>query len=99
MHYAHSTQAADRSDWQVLIDHLREVARLAAARGDKFGGAKAAALAGWLHDLGKYAQAFQLYSALYRRQGTERGSFHRRRHPGRTYATLERRKLFSLGGW
>jgi CRISPR-associated endonuclease/helicase Cas3 len=49
MHYAHSTQAADRADWQVLIDHLREVARLAAERGDKFGAGKAAGLAGWVH--------------------------------------------------
>jgi CRISPR-associated endonuclease/helicase Cas3 len=31
--------------------------------GSKFGAAKAAALAGWLHDLGKYSQAYQAYIA------------------------------------
>jgi CRISPR-associated endonuclease/helicase Cas3 len=61
LHYAHSTQLADRSDWQHLADHLRQVARLSGERGSKFGAGKAAALAGWLHDLGKYAEAFQAY--------------------------------------
>lgn len=61
MHYAHSTKNTDGSDWQRLADHLQQVARLAATRGDKFGAGKAAALAGWLHDLGKYAAAFQNY--------------------------------------
>lgn len=61
MHFAHSTEKPDRSDWQPLVDHLKEVAELASARGDKFRAAPAAALAGWLHDLGKYAEAFQLY--------------------------------------
>jgi CRISPR-associated endonuclease/helicase Cas3 len=61
MHYAHSTQLADRSNWQDLADHLRQVAGLAAERGDKFGVGKAAALAGWLHDLGKYSEAFQAH--------------------------------------
>jgi CRISPR-associated endonuclease/helicase Cas3 len=61
MHYAHSTKSTDRSDWQILVCHLRAVARLASARGEKFGAAKAAALAGWLHDLGKYAENFQAY--------------------------------------
>ncbi len=41
--------------------HLRQVALRAAAFGNKFGAAKAAALAGWLHDLGKYTQAYQAY--------------------------------------
>ncbi|MBR1217945.1 CRISPR-associated helicase Cas3' [Bradyrhizobium sp. U87765 SZCCT0131] len=61
MHYAHSTKRADRSDWQRLLDHLNAVARLAAELGNKFGAGRAAALAGLLHDLGKYAQAFQIY--------------------------------------
>lgn len=61
MHFAHSTENSDRSDWQPLANHLKEVAGLAATRGRKFGAASAAALAGWLHDLGKYAEAFQLY--------------------------------------
>jgi CRISPR-associated endonuclease/helicase Cas3 len=61
MHFAHSTGNPDQSDWQPLFDHLNEVAGLATTRGEKFGAAPAAALAGWLHDLGKYAEAFQRY--------------------------------------
>lgn len=63
MHYAHSTEREDRSDWQFLADHLRAVAELAGERGSKFGARKAAELAGWLHDLGKYSEAFQSYIA------------------------------------
>jgi CRISPR-associated endonuclease/helicase Cas3 len=59
MYFAHSTGASDRSDWQPLVEHLRAVAELAKARGDKFGAALAAELAGSLHDLGKYSEAFQ----------------------------------------
>jgi CRISPR-associated endonuclease/helicase Cas3 len=40
---------------------LRAVSELAAARGNKLGAPLAAVLAGSLHDLGKYAEAFQLY--------------------------------------
>src|SRR3546814_6581661 len=54
--FAHST---DRAEWQPLPEHLLAVAALAAARGEKFGAAKAAALAGLLHDLGKYTIAFR----------------------------------------
>ena len=61
MLYAHSTETADYSDWQLLDCHLRQVAGRAAVLGSKFGGAKAAALAGWLHDLGKYSEAYQAY--------------------------------------
>lgn len=59
MHFAHSTADTNRSDWQPLADHLKNVADLAAERGSKFGAGHAAALAGKLHDLGKYADAFQ----------------------------------------
>jgi CRISPR-associated endonuclease/helicase Cas3 len=61
MYFAHSTENPDQSDWQPLVDHLTEVAKLAAVRGGKFGAARATELAGWLHDLGKYAEAYQLY--------------------------------------
>lgn len=61
MHFAHSTKNPDRSDWQPLFEHLEEVAGLAATRAEKFGAALAAGLAGRLHDLGKYAEAFQRY--------------------------------------
>lgn len=63
MHYAHSTQREDRADWQLLAVHLRAVAQLAGELGSKFGARKAAELAGWLHDLGKYSEAFQSYIA------------------------------------
>ena len=57
--FAHSTERADKSDWQGLSDHLEAVARGAAARARKFGAGDVAALAGLLHDLGKYSDAFQ----------------------------------------
>lgn len=59
MFYAHSLSDASTDSWQALSDHLRAVADLAGARGDKFGAAKPASLAGILHDLGKYTAAFQ----------------------------------------
>ena len=61
MHYAHSAGRVDRSDWQPLDDHLRQTGLRAAALANKFGAAKAAALAGGLHDLGKYSEAYQAY--------------------------------------
>jgi CRISPR-associated endonuclease/helicase Cas3 len=63
LHYAHSTATPDGSNWQPLRDHLRQTARGAELFGSKFGAAKAAALAGWLHDLGKYSDAYQAYIA------------------------------------
>src|ERR1700733_14357939 len=59
MFFAHSTSNKTKSDWQILRSHLAAVATLAAERGGKFGAQKAAALAGLLHDLGKYSVAFQ----------------------------------------
>lgn len=58
-YYAHSGQLSDQSDWQLLQDHLRSVADLAKERALAFGGADWAHLAGLLHDLGKYSEAFQ----------------------------------------
>jgi CRISPR-associated endonuclease/helicase Cas3 len=58
-YYAHSGQQTDRSDWQLLQDHLQAVAELAQERAQVFGGAEWAHLAGLLHDLGKYSDAFQ----------------------------------------
>lgn len=59
MNFAHSIKEADKSRWQPLKDHLNAVADLASERGSKFGAGQAAALAGMLHDLGKYTSAFQ----------------------------------------
>jgi len=63
-YFAHSGKRADGSDWQPLAEHLRNVARLArrfaleARPGDR-AFARAAYVAGWLHDLGKYRFEFQ----------------------------------------
>lgn len=57
--FAHSTPNADRSDWQPLAEHLGAVAHLAKEKAAFFGGGELAALAGLLHDLGKYTDEFQ----------------------------------------
>jgi CRISPR-associated endonuclease/helicase Cas3 len=57
--YAHSGTCADKSDWQLLSDHLQKVAELAADNARYFNGGAMASLAGNLHDLGKYSDAFQ----------------------------------------
>jgi len=58
--FAHSLEREfDKSRWQTLRDHLCHVGLLAGERGAKFGAARAATLAGVLHDLGKYTFAFQ----------------------------------------
>ena len=56
--YAHSGENSDRSDWQLLSDHLDNTRDLAAARGLPLGLGATAALAGAYHDLGKYDPAF-----------------------------------------
>lgn len=57
--FAHSSSSADRSDWQPLVEHLQAVAHLAGEKAAFFGGSELAALAGLLHDLGKYTDEFQ----------------------------------------
>jgi len=57
--FAHSGTAEDRSDWQPLSTHLRNVGRLAAERAASFGLSESAKAAGLLHDLGKYTDDFQ----------------------------------------
>lgn len=57
--FAHSTSNTDRSDWQPLAEHLRAVAHLAGEKAAFFGGSELAAVAGLLHDLGKYTDEFQ----------------------------------------
>lgn len=56
--YAHSGKQPDRSDWQLLPDHLDNTARLAAERAEPLGLAAAASLIGRYHDFGKYDPAF-----------------------------------------
>src|ERR1700691_2088032 len=57
--FAHSVEGVDASGWQSLAKHLTAVGQLAGVRGQKFGAGEAAALAGVLHDLGKYTEGFQ----------------------------------------
>ena len=57
--WAHSGTSEDHHDWQPLVAHLRQVAALAEERGQPLGLGRAAALAGLLHDLGKYAPEVQ----------------------------------------
>jgi len=59
IYYAHSTDNHDKSDWQLLAEHLINTARLAAAFGRTLGIDRAVHLAGKLHDLGKYVERFQ----------------------------------------
>lgn len=56
--YAHSGRSDDRADWQGLVEHLDEVGRIARCMGSEIELPRAAALAGQLHDLGKYDPAF-----------------------------------------
>ena len=58
-YYAHSGRERDRSDWQILHDHLISVATLARDMASPFGLGAAAYFAGLFHDLGKYTAEFQ----------------------------------------
>lgn len=58
-YYAHSRPDLDESEWQLLIDHLRETAELAYELGEDAGVSELARTAGMLHDLGKYSKEFQ----------------------------------------
>jgi CRISPR-associated endonuclease/helicase Cas3 len=61
MFFAHSIQGRDKDTWQPLAEHLQEVSQLASSRAQKFGAGRLGAVVGLLHDLGKYAPAFQAY--------------------------------------
>jgi CRISPR-associated endonuclease/helicase Cas3 len=58
MYYAHSTSDKSHTNWQPLPDHLIGTADRAEQFGHRIGLARAARLAGLLHDLGKYTPEF-----------------------------------------
>lgn len=58
-YYAHSTNSADKSDWQPLSEHLMGVAEKAEAFAAAFGAQEWGWCAGLLHDAGKATGAFQ----------------------------------------
>ena len=57
--YAHSLKGSPENHWQLLVEHLNNVADLAADMAEPFNAADWARAAGLLHDLGKYSLAFQ----------------------------------------
>lgn len=61
MFFAHSLPGEPEDRWQPLADHLLQVSGLAARFAQPFGASRAAALAGLLHDLGKYNPKFLAY--------------------------------------
>ncbi len=58
-YYAHSTDSADKSEWQSLGVHLQNVASLASGFAAVFGAGDWGRFAGLLHDAGKATAAFQ----------------------------------------
>lgn len=59
MYYAHSTENNDKRDWQLLKDHLFQVAELSSTFASDFQSGDLAYAIGLLHDLGKYSDKFQ----------------------------------------
>lgn len=59
MYYAHSKEGLDKSEWQLLKDHLTKTGDWAAELGRDAGISELARTAALLHDIGKYSQAFQ----------------------------------------
>jgi CRISPR-associated endonuclease/helicase Cas3 len=58
-YYAHSVAGWPEAEWELLAQHLTEVANGAGGHGKRFGAGDLARLAGLLHDLGKYGSDFQ----------------------------------------
>lgn len=75
-YYAHTVDGKPESDWQLLADHLRNVAKLAAgianeARPGDDAFIQAALWTGMLHDMGKYTNEFQAYLRKAREAGSD----------------------------
>ena len=58
MYYAHSN-GSNLDDWQLLIDHLQNVANIASDLGKDTNLSSQARTIGLYHDIGKYSEAFQ----------------------------------------
>jgi len=58
-HYAHSKEGKPPSEWQLIEEHLKNVAEMAREFADSFGAGDWGYLAGLWHDLGKYQLKFQ----------------------------------------
>lgn len=58
-YYAHSTESADKSEWQTLSEHLLGVAKKAGSFAADFSAREWGYRAGLLHDAGKASGAFQ----------------------------------------
>jgi CRISPR-associated endonuclease/helicase Cas3 len=58
-YYAHTLEGKPPSDWQLLEEHLKNVAELARRFAEDFGAGDWGYLAGLWHDLGKYLSEFQ----------------------------------------
>lgn len=59
MYYAHSTDDPGKHDWQLLGEHLQNVADIASEFADLFCAGDLAYAGGLLHDIGKYSPEFQ----------------------------------------
>lgn len=57
-YYAHSTKTTDKSDWQPLSEHLRNVGELAEQFAAAFNAGQWGRCVGLLHDIGKACAAF-----------------------------------------
>ncbi len=58
-YYAHSKEGLDKTEWQLLKEHLDNTSVLAVELGRDAGISELARVAALLHDVGKYSQAFQ----------------------------------------
>jgi CRISPR-associated endonuclease/helicase Cas3 len=58
-YYGHSLKGKDKSEWQLLKEHLNNTATLAEKFGQDAKVAELARVAGLMHDIGKYSKEFQ----------------------------------------
>lgn len=92
--YAHSKENEPPEQWQKLEDHVHNVASIAAAFAQPFGGEVWAELAGLWHDLGKFNPAFQ--KKLYDANGIDA---HIEAPAGRVVHSLAGGHAATLKGW